>query len=113
VGFKCSKGPSPYELEHAYLSASIRDGKPLNEAKPSAEGTQTGIIGREACYSGRNDLGTMPLNPPLPSALRITNSAHTKGRQSRGQASIDSHSGHRIAIAAASEHSFVTCGQPL
>ncbi len=44
---------APYQLEHADLIASIRDGKPLNEAKNVAESTMTAILGREACYSGQ------------------------------------------------------------
>jgi hypothetical protein len=50
--FKGSKG-APYELEHADLIASIREGKPINEAQNVAESTMTGILGREACYSGQ------------------------------------------------------------
>ena len=52
VAFK-DKELRPYQLEHADLIASIRDGKPLNEAQNVAESTMTGIIGREACYSGQ------------------------------------------------------------
>jgi predicted dehydrogenase len=47
------KGFAPYRIEHADLIASIRDGKPLNEAKQIAESTMTGILAREACYSGQ------------------------------------------------------------
>jgi predicted dehydrogenase len=50
--FKGAKG-APYQLEHADLIASIREGKPLNEAQNVAESTMTGILGREACYSGQ------------------------------------------------------------
>jgi myo-inositol 2-dehydrogenase/D-chiro-inositol 1-dehydrogenase len=50
--FKAKVG-APYQLEHADLIASIRDGKPLNEAQNVAESTMTGILGREACYSGQ------------------------------------------------------------
>jgi len=42
-----------YQQEHADLIASIRAGKPLNEAQTIAESTLTGIMGREACYSGQ------------------------------------------------------------
>lgn len=45
--------PNPYEQEHLNLFASIRDGKPINEAQAIAESTMTGILGREAAYSGR------------------------------------------------------------
>ena len=48
------KGPSGYVQEHADLIASIREGKPLNEARQIAESTLTSIIGREAAYSGRS-----------------------------------------------------------
>jgi predicted dehydrogenase len=44
---------APYQLEHADLIASIREGKPINEAQNVAESTMTGILGREACYSGQ------------------------------------------------------------
>jgi hypothetical protein len=44
---------SPYEQEHLDLIASIQAGKPLNEAQAVAESTLTGIMGREACYSGQ------------------------------------------------------------
>ena len=33
--------------------ASIRDGSPINDAQAVAEATMTGIIGREAAYSGQ------------------------------------------------------------
>lgn len=45
--------PSPYRLEHQDLIASIREGEPINEAQAIAESTMTGILGREACYSGQ------------------------------------------------------------
>lgn len=45
--------PNPYQQEHLNLIASIRAGKPLNEAQAMAESTMTGILGREAVYSGR------------------------------------------------------------
>jgi hypothetical protein len=44
--------PSPYHQEHQDLIASILSGKPINEARTVAESTLTGIIGREAVYSG-------------------------------------------------------------
>lgn len=55
------KNPWKYEkqdrpstvLEHANLIASIRAGKPLNEARRIAESTLTCILGREACYTGQ------------------------------------------------------------
>jgi predicted dehydrogenase len=49
------RGPnqSPYQLEHQDLIASIVAGNPINEAKAVAESTLTGILGREAGYSGQ------------------------------------------------------------
>lgn len=48
------KDTNPYQQEHQDLIASIRAGKPLNEAKTVAESTLTGIMGRESAYSGRS-----------------------------------------------------------
>jgi hypothetical protein len=45
---------NPYQQEHQDLIASIRAGKPLNEAKAVAESTLTGIMGRESAYTGRS-----------------------------------------------------------
>jgi predicted dehydrogenase len=45
--------PSPYQLTHQHLIESIRIGEPLNEAQANAEATMTGILGREAVYSGQ------------------------------------------------------------
>ena len=61
--------PSPYKQEHEDLIASIRAGDPINEAQRVAESTMTGIIGREAAYSGKPILwdqamkSTMRLGP--------------------------------------------------
>jgi predicted dehydrogenase len=44
---------SPYRQEHEDLIASIREGNPINEAQAIAESTMTGILGREAVYSGQ------------------------------------------------------------
>ncbi|MFI5380774.1 MAG: Gfo/Idh/MocA family protein [Tepidisphaerales bacterium] len=44
---------NPYEQEHLDLIASISEGKPINEAQAVAESTMTGILGREAAYSGK------------------------------------------------------------
>ena len=44
---------NPYEQEHLDLIASIQEGKPINEAQNVAESTMTGILGREAAYSGK------------------------------------------------------------
>ncbi len=45
---------NPYEREHQDLIASIRAGKPLNEAQAVAESTLAGIMGRESAYSGQS-----------------------------------------------------------
>jgi predicted dehydrogenase len=45
--------PNPYVEEHRDLIQSIKDGKPLNEAKQVAESTLAGIMGRTAAYTGR------------------------------------------------------------
>jgi predicted dehydrogenase len=45
--------PNPYQQEHEDLIASIRSGKPINEARNVAESTMTGILGREAAYGGK------------------------------------------------------------
>lgn len=44
---------NPYQQEHLNLIASIRAGKPLNEAQQTAEATLMGIMGRESAYSGQ------------------------------------------------------------
>ena len=45
--------PNPYKQEHEDLIVSIRQGNPLNEARTVAESTMTGILGREAAYTGK------------------------------------------------------------
>ena len=44
---------NPYVQEHADLLASIRAGKPLNEAQRIAESVLTAIMGRMSAYSGQ------------------------------------------------------------
>jgi len=46
----------PYQQEHVDLIESIKSGNPINEAHAVAESTMTGIIGREAAYSGQEIL---------------------------------------------------------
>lgn len=46
--------PNPYEQEHEDLIASIREGNPIDEAENVAISTMTGILGREAVYSGQS-----------------------------------------------------------
>ena len=45
--------PDPYQVEHDDLFASIRAGKPYNEAENGAKSTMTAIFGRMATYSGK------------------------------------------------------------
>ena len=44
---------SAYELEHADLIKSIRDGRPLNEGRQVAESTLAAIMGRMSAYTGQ------------------------------------------------------------
>ena len=46
------RGGNGYVIEHADLIESIRDGRPLNEARQIAESTLVGILGRESAYTG-------------------------------------------------------------
>jgi myo-inositol 2-dehydrogenase / D-chiro-inositol 1-dehydrogenase len=43
---------SPYVQEHIDLVASIRQGRPINEARENAISTLTAIMGRESAYTG-------------------------------------------------------------
>jgi predicted dehydrogenase len=45
--------PNPYQTEHDELFASIRSGKPINDAEFGAKSTMTAIMGRMATYSGQ------------------------------------------------------------
>ena len=45
--------PRSTVMEHRDLVASIRAGKPLNEARRAAESTLTSIMGRESAYTGQ------------------------------------------------------------
>jgi predicted dehydrogenase len=45
--------PSAYVQEHVHLVKSIREGKPINEARAVAESTLTGILGRLSAYTGK------------------------------------------------------------
>ena len=52
--FEKKKGDAdPYVAEHTDLIESIRQGEPINEAEQSAHSTLTGILGREAAYTGQ------------------------------------------------------------
>jgi predicted dehydrogenase len=50
--FKGEK-PSMYDYEHKELFAAIRSGKPINNGRFMAQSTMMGILGREACYTGK------------------------------------------------------------
>jgi len=50
---KIDANTNPYEIEHADLLASIRAGKPLNEAQRIAESVLTAIMGRMSAYTGQ------------------------------------------------------------
>jgi myo-inositol 2-dehydrogenase/D-chiro-inositol 1-dehydrogenase len=50
---KIDANTNPYEIEHADLLASIRAGKPLNEAQRIAESVLTAIMGRVSAYTGQ------------------------------------------------------------
>lgn len=82
---------NPYHQEHEDLIRSIREGKPLNEARPLAESTLAAIMGRESAYSGqpvtweaamkskqdltppKYDLGSLPTPPvPVPGKYRFS-----------------------------------------
>lgn len=47
------RGNNPYVQTHIDLVKSIQEKKPLNEALSVAESTLTGILGREAAYTGK------------------------------------------------------------
>ncbi len=47
------KEPSSYVVEHREFVASIRAGKPINDATRIAESSLTSIMGREAAYTGK------------------------------------------------------------
>jgi myo-inositol 2-dehydrogenase / D-chiro-inositol 1-dehydrogenase len=58
-------GINPYVQEHKDLIASIREGKPLNEAEQIAHSTLTAIMGREAAYTGQVIKWDEFINSPL------------------------------------------------
>ena len=85
---KAQKGFAPYRIEHADLIASIRDGKPLNEAQNIAESTMTGILGREACYSGQEVTWDDAMKSTIPLGPKKSNSARTKSKPSPNRVRI-------------------------
>lgn len=60
--YKPEDGPDPYVQEHADLIASVRAGKPINEARHLAESTLSAIMGRMACYTGQEVTWEWALN---------------------------------------------------
>ena len=62
----------PYVQEHTDLVASIRSGKPLNEARRIAESTLTAIMGREAAYTGQLVTWEKLLQTPLNILPKLT-----------------------------------------
>lgn len=50
--FRGRKG-NAYQVEHDVLQASIRSGNPINEGENGAKSTMTAILGRMACYGGK------------------------------------------------------------
>lgn len=56
---------NPYVTEHTDLVASIKAGKPLNEARRIAESTLTAIMGRMAAYTGQELTFEQALNSKL------------------------------------------------
>jgi predicted dehydrogenase len=57
--------PDPYQQEHDDLFASIRQGKPLNEAENGVYSSLTAIMGRMATYSGKEITWEAALNSKL------------------------------------------------
>ena len=81
---RSSDDGNPYHQEHQDLMASIRAGKPLNAAKDVAETTLTGIMGREAAYSGQTIEWDDALNSKTRlGPVKITNSVRCPSRQCR------------------------------
>lgn len=66
---------SAYRLTHEDLIASILSGNPINEASAAAESTMTGILGREAAYSGR----AVSWDEAMKSQTRLGPPAYTMG----------------------------------
>ena len=56
------KSGDPYQVEHDDLQASIRAGKPINEAEFGALSSMTSILGRMCTYSGQMIDWTTALN---------------------------------------------------
>lgn len=60
-----AKDSNPYRQEHLDLINSVREGKPINEARNVAESTLVGIMGREAAYTGKTITWEAALNSTM------------------------------------------------
>jgi len=73
----------PYTIEHFDMINSVREGKPLNEAKTVAESTLTAIMGRISAYTGQtvrwSDLMTSQNSPYYNLTLTPTAEDFEKG----------------------------------
>lgn len=56
------QNPNPYVQEHTDLITSIREGKPINEARQVAESCLTAIMGRMSAYTGQEITWEQALN---------------------------------------------------
>jgi hypothetical protein len=70
--------------------ASIRAGKPINEAQSIAESTLTGIMGRDSAYTGKTLEWEQVLNSQRGSDRRNTSLETFLSRRCRCRASISS-----------------------
>ncbi|MBA7615127.1 hypothetical protein ES703_22404 [subsurface metagenome] len=74
---------NPKVIEHFDMINSIRDGRPLNEARNVAEATMTAIMGRISAYTGQiirwSDLMTRPESPYYNLKLRPSAEDFEKG----------------------------------
>jgi len=67
------KGPdnNPYQTEHDVLVQHIRENKPINDAKRTAEATLTAILGRMATYSGKEVTWDQALNSAVDTMPKV------------------------------------------
>lgn len=56
------RDPDMYQVEHNELFAGIRNGQPINDGDWMAKSTLLGIMGRMACYTGREVTWDQALN---------------------------------------------------
>ncbi len=91
--FKAEKGSkgNPYDIEHDDLFASIRSGKPINEAVAGAHSSMTAILGRMATYGGKEITWDSAINSQIalvPEVLAFDAPAPTPRRAVPGQTSV-------------------------